>query len=178
VDAARPLALVEERIAWIPRRTYVILEDLRANPQLDKLTAWSLANAGGLDLRRAAASLGRHVGALHALGVYHADLKACNFLVDLADGKAKRFILLDHDRLVFGRTVEARRRRKNLVQLNTSLPRNVSRACRFRFLRAYLRACPYPGGVKALWKAVLEDGRGRPVVYVTDEGDVIEEAFA
>ncbi len=176
-DVPRPLALVERRLGWIRLASWVVMEDLRRLDPLDRLSARRL-EAGETPLeRREAEALGALLGRLHRCGVYHADCKACNVLVERG-AEGPRFFLLDHDRVVFGREVERRRRVKNLVQLNTSLPRKVSASSRGRFLRAYLKACPFPGGFKALWREVLSAGEGREVVYVTDHGDAIEEGFA
>jgi len=178
VPAVAPLALVERVAGWMPGRSFVLLEDRRDLSELDRfLTAEPTPAAG--TLRRMAEALGRLLGDMHRKGVYHADWKACNFLVEERPGSKPGigFLLLDHDRVVFSREVPDHRRVKNLAQLNTSVPRAVSRTLRMRLLRAYLRVCPYSGGFRSLWRDVLEESRGRAVVYVTRAGDVFEEPW-
>jgi hypothetical protein len=177
VEAVKPLALVEEGIAWTVRLSTVVLEDRRDLPQLDRFLARGL-KARGLPAARAwARALGRFIGGLHRRGIYHADLKACNLLVEGSDGSEPRFVLLDHDRLLFGGPVTVRRRLKNLMQLNTSLPRALSTGLRARLLRAYVRAAGWKGGWKVLWREVLRESRGKGIVYVSDAGDVFEDPF-
>lgn len=166
--AARPLALIEDALGGA-----VVLSDRSDLSELDRHISRIPAEDRGR-LKPLARALGRFLGELHRAGVYHGDLKACNLLVEPADGDF-RFHLLDHDRVTFGRPVSLRHRLKNLVQLNTSVPRSLSAALRLRFSRAYLRACPFDGGVRALWTAVRSGGKNRTVVHVTDRGDVIED---
>jgi tRNA A-37 threonylcarbamoyl transferase component Bud32 len=177
VGVALPLALVEERTAWIPHRAWVLLEDLRSLPQLDGLLARATQAGLGRAEREGASALGAFLGELHRKGIYHADLKACNILVEGWGEDRVRFLLLDHDRLVFGETVPDRRRLKNLVQMNTSVPKGLPGVLRARFLKAYIACAPYPGGFNSLWRDVAEESRGREIVYVGDEGDVIEKGF-
>jgi len=115
---------------------------------------------------------------MHRRGVWHGDLKACNVMLDASSPGAPAFRLLDHDRVVFGSPVLPRFRLRNLVQLNTTLPRAVPTRWRARFLRGYLDAAPAPGGFKALWREVAGQSRGRSIMYVSDGGDVIEEPFS
>ena len=83
------------------------------------------------------AAVGDLVGALHAAGVDHPDLKPSNLLVG-ADGS---LALLDLDALVPPRRLNWRRRVRALGQLETyarDLGPDLSRADRLRVLRAYL----------------------------------------
>jgi 3-deoxy-D-manno-octulosonic acid kinase len=80
----------------------------------------ALRDAAGADARCAlAADAGRAVAALHAAGVYHADLNLTNILVRPAGGDA---VLVDFDRARLRRgSLGARARRRNLARLRRSL---------------------------------------------------------
>jgi hypothetical protein len=88
--------------------------------------------------RALARAVGRLFARLHALGIYHNDLKDVNIL---AGGSAASPVLtlLDLERVRFGRGPLAHRRCvKNLVQLDRTLGARASRSDRLRLLRAYL----------------------------------------
>ncbi len=115
-------------------------------------------------------TLGHLMGTLHGRGIYHADMKACNLLVAM-EGETPRVKLVDYDRVQFFDTLPERFMIRNLVQLNLSIPREVSRSLRFRFLRAYVGNHPHAPGEKRLFRRVWEESRKASIVYVTDRGD-------
>ena len=112
--------------------------------------------------------VGRLVGLMHSKGIYHADLKACNFLFD----KDKGLFLVDTDRVVQSGSISMRRRLKNLIQLNTSIPLSVSRAARMRFIKAYSGLVHEDH--RELFRKVWLLSRHREIVYTTAQGDRME----
>ena len=63
---------------------------------------------------------------------------------------------------------------KNLIQLNNSIPRKISRGVRYRFLRAYKRQFPNAPEIRDLFREVWKESQGKTIVYVTERGDRIE----
>src|SRR5204862_8024273 len=80
----------------------------------------------------------------HRLGVWHGDLKACNWLVR-EHGDDLSFHLVDTDRVRFLTSVDRDRRLRNLAQLAASIPRSVTRADRLRWWRRYARGTALAG---------------------------------
>jgi tRNA A-37 threonylcarbamoyl transferase component Bud32 len=119
-----------------------------------------------LDLSR---KLGRLIGRLHSLNIYHADLKACNIM--LSDDRSA-FFFLDTDRVNQFRCLSAKRRLKNLVQINTSIPKYISKSQRMAFIIAYAKAVSE--NPKKLFRKIWDLSQGKPIVYTTRDGDKIE----
>jgi hypothetical protein len=135
VDSPALVAIAERRRAGIVLESWV-LSEFRADAQPLPV---ALANESlERDDRRALlAALGDLVGALHAAGVDHPDLKPSNLLV----GSAGALALLDLDALVPPRRLTWRRRVRALGQLEAyarDLHPWLSRTDRARVLRAYL----------------------------------------
>ena len=173
VPVALPVALLEAPggEAWL------VMADLLDHVPLDRHLA-TIALPGPSAGRRALARmLGALLGRMHAARVLHADCKACNVLV-APDGTAT---LVDYDRVEFvglarerdctpGEVAEA------LTQLANSIPRAVTRADRWRFLRAYASHLPpaLAGDPRTLWRAVAARARDRGILWVGPAGDVHE----
>lgn len=75
---------------------------------------------------------------LHMHNIYHNDLKDANILVASRDHGAESFYLMDLEGIRRYRGLVGRRRVKNLVQLNRTMGRAVSRSARLYFLKEYL----------------------------------------
>jgi serine/threonine protein kinase len=124
---------------------------------------------------------------MHSDGVFHSDLKTCNILVSeessptseqCEDGETAevRFSLLDYDDVTFGRCVCTRRRIKNLVQIFLSTPIALAARDRLRFLNAYASASGLKRRTRReIARQVLERARGKEILYVGFDGDIIEK---
>ncbi|MCD6570029.1 MAG: hypothetical protein J7L53_04940 [Deltaproteobacteria bacterium] len=112
---------------------------------------------------------GMLVGRMHSRNIYHADMKACNIMVanDTVD-----FFILDTDRVTQLRHMSDKRRLKNLVQINTSIPRHVSSGLRMAFMVAYTNITG--GNPKDFFKEVWALSKMEDIVYTTNLGDKIE----
>lgn len=132
----RVVAAVEWHAGPLVGRSFFVTEEVAGAVTADR--RWR--DLAGRPARRArrqlAAALASLFARLHAAGVYHADLKDVNVLVR-ADGS---LVLLDLERVAFGRRVSRARRVKNLMQLDRTLGRAASRTERLAFLRGYLGA--------------------------------------
>jgi tRNA A-37 threonylcarbamoyl transferase component Bud32 len=139
--AAEPLGLVLRRAGPFLREAYLVMEDLGEDRRADLVVLHRHARAHAAaeiaEKRALVLATARFVRALHAAGVYHADLKAVNLFVRERRGAAPEIVCADYDRVVFDRPVSERRRIKNLAQLSASVAVCVSRSDRLRFFREY-----------------------------------------
>jgi tRNA A-37 threonylcarbamoyl transferase component Bud32 len=116
-----------------------------------------------------ARELGKLLGALHGYGIYHADLKASNIKL-LKD--PVRFVLLDTDRVCQGRCLSRKKRLRNLMQINNSIPRHVKKSVRMAFVRAYARMTG--DDPQGLFRDVWNLASHEAIAYRTDDGDRTE----
>ncbi len=127
-----PLARREITTPGLPAASCVIATDLEAGESL--LVRARRADARGR--RRLARDLGRYVGALHRGGVWIADLKYDNVLVENGG-----FVVTDLDRVrLWSRPVPLRRALRNLVQLEWRLGWEATPREQLLFLAEWRRA--------------------------------------
>jgi predicted nucleotidyltransferase len=100
-------------------------------------------------------------------------MKTCNILVS-ENGETWNFHLLDLEDVRMDEKVNEKRLFKNFLQLNTSIPKTISRTDRLRFFKEYTRIYSIVKNEKAFIDRLVEKSRERGVVYVSAEG-VIEE---
>lgn len=164
IPVADPVALVLFR----DRKSMLITRALD-QPDLDTFIDLEYDRMSLDDRHRMAKALGSLIGSLHKKKIYHADLKASNIKADLS---GPNFYFLDTDRVEQNRSLPRRKRLKNLVQINTSIPLRVSRQDRMAFLEAY---CAITGDdPKDMFTRVWKLSSGQEIVYRTLEGDRIE----
>ncbi|MFW5722826.1 MAG: lipopolysaccharide kinase InaA family protein, partial [Desulfohalobiaceae bacterium] len=141
VDVARPLAAVVERGGLLRRRSWLVMEEPSGFERLDLLVRARYSGRCSRERHeeklRLVQGCGVFLGRLHGQGVYHGDMKAMNIMARFAANGEPQFRLIDYDRVRFFRQVDRRRRIKNLAQLASSIPDQVSRADRLRFFQAY-----------------------------------------
>lgn len=116
--------------------------------------------------RAMARALGGLLGTMHGYGIYHADLKSSNIRV-LRDPLS--FVLLDTDRVRQGRSTSPEKRIRNMVQINTTIPRHVSKGVRMAFVQAYAKVMGEDP--KALFRKVWALSSRGKIAYRTDQGD-------
>lgn len=195
IDAARPLALLQNTSWGLPLSEWVVMEVIPGALELDRYLLQKRERGFPLERKREfVRRFGVFIGTLHRKGIYHSDLKACNILVaDVmeddksteslrsgffqSNGKTNdlRIVPIDYDDVRFSAFVSEKQRIKNLVQLFLSTPLFITLSDRARFLRAY-------GGVLGLSSAerrrvgrkVLALTRGKKILYVSPTGDVVE----
>ena len=145
IRAIRPVAAVESRVKGALTKSFFVTEEICGGKTADAywredLAASRLASVwkrqrnflGGL------ASLFR---SLHAADIYHNDLKDANILtVSGPEDLSQSFFLLDLEGIKRYARLSWKRRTKNLVQLNRTLGRYVSRSAKLYFLKCYLGA--------------------------------------
>ncbi len=169
IPVARPCAMVRTKTGG-----YLIMETAEG-VELDRLLSKIASLKGSYTDRirkNIADALGRLTRALHQKGIFHADMKACNILVRL-EGEIPILSLVDYDHIKIFDTIPTKYIMKNLIQLNTSIPKEITRSLRFRFLKAYLEGFPAFDSAKTLFKMVWNASRDKTIVYISDKGDIV-----
>ncbi len=82
-------------------------------------------------------SLGRTIGRMHSMGIFHGDLRLGNILAK-RELKTWKFFFLDNERTKKFCRLPARLRVKNLVQVNMFPPEMMTDTERMRFFKFYL----------------------------------------
>jgi hypothetical protein len=129
------LAAFEQHRRGSVTASYVIVEYLR-RPII--LSRFALADGQDFHWRRTiSASLAQTIRSLHGAGCYTRDLQETNVMLAIESGRPKIYFtdLEDFRRLPL---VPWRLRLHNLIQLDRSIGRFISRAHRLRFLHNYL----------------------------------------
>jgi len=161
IATARPLAALDFPSR---RRSYLATEWIAEAENLHEY-GWRLAGCGEADrfrrACRAARSVGRLIGSLHAWQLTHGDLKGANVLVvEQEDGLPS--YLIDVEDVRIGRRCDPRAQAADLARLATSLAAHpwVSRTVVCRFFRAY--AGQFPRRIapwKWLWRKAAARSR-------------------
>ena len=95
-----------------------------------------------LEEKRALLSAAGHeIGRLHKAGIFHGDLRVGNIILH-GRGAATRFNFIDNERTTRSRILPAKKRLRNLVQLNMIRLPHITMTDRLRFLTAYLEENP------------------------------------
>ncbi len=131
-----PLAALEVRRAGAVAECYLACEALKA-----AVLSRAVLGGGAVDLPRRRALLrevAHEVRRLHDAGLYTRDLQETNLMVEERAGAAPRIWFVDLEDFRRARMVSWPRRLTNLIHLDRSLGRFLSRAARMRFLRDYL----------------------------------------
>jgi tRNA A-37 threonylcarbamoyl transferase component Bud32 len=133
-------------------------------PQLDRLLGSGRLNAQ--DNKDLAVLIGRTIGRMHMLGIFHADLKACNMFVERGMNEA---FFIDTDRVVQLKHVSREKRLRNLMQIGLSIPRAAATSGGRVMLDAY--AAQTGDKATSLINEMKMKMEGKEIVYTTDQGD-------
>ncbi|MEA3224295.1 MAG: lipopolysaccharide kinase InaA family protein [Thermodesulfobacteriota bacterium] len=150
-------------------RSSVLITKALAQPNIDRVLYHEYAHMDFKQKIDIARALGKLIGHMHTINIYHADLKACN--IKLSQPSID-FLFLDTDKVIQSRRLSKRRRLKNLVQLNTSIPTHVSLGVRMAFIKAY--SAIIEDNPKDLFRKIWGLSSAQDVVYCTDSGDRVE----
>ena len=96
---------------------------------------------------------------LHESGIYHADLKSNNILVNLDDKNEVHFYFVDLDRVYFKNKLSFEQMANNLAQINASISDCITPADRLKFFRIYAEGTSRMKNRKRYFKRILEIGR-------------------
>ena len=152
----RPLAAVECRSWGMLTKSYYLSEEIPSAKTVDGCWIEDLALVRGAEGRRRRRELLQALAMLfrrlHAARIYHNDLKDANILVRPADRYTDQsFFLLDLEGIRRGFGLSLRRRIKNVVQLNRTLGRFMSRTDKWRWAGVYLGEEFYDRAVRRNW---------------------------
>ncbi len=150
-------------------RSSVLITKVIAEPNIDRVLYHEYAHMDFKQKIDIARTLGKLIGYMHTINIYHADLKACNIKLSQP---SMDFLFLDTDRVIQSRHISKSRRLKNLVQLNTSIPTHVSLGVRMTFIKAYTKMTG--DDPKDLFRKIWGLSSTQNVVYCTDSGDRVE----
>jgi hypothetical protein len=78
-----------------------------------------------------------YLALLHQKGIYQTDFKTTNIFVCQDRGKETSFCMIDLDHIALTKKVPLKRKAKNLLQINTSVPATITLADRMRFYHHY-----------------------------------------
>lgn len=138
-----PVAAVENRCGGALTTSYFLSEEIAGGETVDAYWRGRLLGAKGRDgialRRRFLAELARLFKTLHAAQIYHNDLKDANILAAAGHVETDiRLFLLDLDGVARLARLSARRKVKNLVQINRTLGRYLRRSEKLFFVKNYL----------------------------------------
>ena len=143
IPSAQPVAAVENRQGGELIKSFFLSEEIAGGETVDAYWRGLLRGAQGREgvflRRRFLAELAQLFKTLHGERIYHNDLKDANILA-VADRSENdlRLFLLDLDGVVRLPRLSARRKAKNLVQINRTLGRYLRRPDKVYFLKNYL----------------------------------------
>ena len=172
IPSLNPLALLERRKWWGVNESFLIMETSEKGLEMDRYIL-----GGFRDLKRKRLFTKRFaqwLSSLHQRNLYHRDMKTCNILVS-ENQETWDFFLLDLEDIRLDEKVDEKSLFKNLLQLNTSIPKTMTRTDRLRFLKEYLRQQPVIRDVKNLIVRLMKNSRERGIVYVSPQGVVVEK---
>lgn len=141
IPTPRPLALVEEMLTGLLRRSYLITEFVLSGQTLAEYvhSNFVLRRPAPSEVNTVVRKLAEALAALYREGIYHSDLKASNILVKREAGGSIQLYFTDFDGIHLWRKPSLSRVIKNLVQLYCSLPFCVGRPAAARFFLHFLR---------------------------------------
>jgi serine/threonine protein kinase len=143
IPTALPVAAVENRRGGVLIKSFFLSEEISGGETVDAYWRGRLFGVKGHEgvalRRRFLAELAQLFEKLHSQQIYHNDLKDANIMA-AADGSENglRLFLLDLDGVAGLARLSARRRVKNLVQINRTLGSYLRRSEKVFFLKSYL----------------------------------------
>lgn len=173
VSSIHLFALMEQKLWFGKTESVLIMEAPEAAEEMDRFLCKGFEGVD--EKRKYIETFALWLAQLHQRDIYHLDMKTCNILVSkMTNGWD--FKLLDLEDVRFETKVNERRLFKNLLQLNTSVPRFITLKDRMRFLKAYLKHHPILRDNRRFLFRLIEKSRERGIVYVSPCG-VVEEKF-
>jgi tRNA A-37 threonylcarbamoyl transferase component Bud32 len=171
IPCLKPLALVERRNWMGLKESLLFMETPVKDQEMDR---YILKGFEGINRKRFfIKTFARWLDGLHRMSLYHQDMKTCNILVSEI-GETWEFRLLDFEDIRMDEKVNRKKLFRNFLQLNTSTPRVMTRADRFRFFREYLHLNPIAKDEKVFLRGLVDESRRRGLVYVSPHGVVTE----
>ena len=171
IPSLLPLAFVERKNWFGLTETFLVMETHEIGRELDRYILEGLKDVR--KKRLFIKTFAQWLSHFHRMNLYHQDMKTCNILIS-EDGETWDFHLLDLEDVRLDEKVDGKKLSKNLLQLNTSTPRNITGVDRFRFFREYLRSNPIVKDERIFLKQLIKESQRRGLVYVSPHGVVVE----
>lgn len=173
ITGITPQALLERRRGGLRREAFLIMESPPGYVELDRYMVKAFGTQKHDDTRKSAflRAVADFMAELYLLKIIHRDLKTCNIMVQEKQDNWN-FGLVDMDDVQLDKQIRNKTLLKTLVQLNTSTPLFIGMRDRTRFLIRYLNVIKRNSAWNII-QGVIRGSRGRALVYVSPEGDVI-----
>jgi hypothetical protein len=135
------VAMGESKSNFLDRENFLVTLEVEDAKQIyqfipDKLENFTKEQLN--DMRELIRTFGHTVGKLHAVGIFHGDLRLGNVLVR-REKSGWHFFLIDNERTRKFRRLPPRLRLKNLVQANILISDCITKTDRMRFFKSYLQ---------------------------------------
>jgi serine/threonine protein kinase len=168
-----PQALLEKRRKGLLQEAFLIMETPPGYSELDRylMEAFQAHRADDSCREAFLNAFAGFMAHLYLHNIIHRDLKTCNIMVQEGED-TWHFGLVDMDDVRMNKKIGLRRFLKGLIQLHTSTPLFMEMSDRMRFLTRYLRLIGRDG-IREITRGVIKGSRGRRLVYVAPDGDVI-----
>jgi len=168
-----PQALLECRSRGFLKEAFLIMETPPGYIELDRYMVGTFGASPQKGAKKHAflEALAGFLAELYLLKIAHGDLKTCNIMVR-EEQKGWKFGVVDMDDIRLDRNIRPRRFLKELIQLHTSTPLFIGMDDRIKFLSRYLRSIGRDD-IGEIINGVINGSRGRQLVYVAPQGDVI-----
>ena len=167
------MAYVERRYGFGIRESFLLMEASEKGQEMDRylFKGFQTVQRKRLFIK----SFAQWFSRLHQREIFHGDMKACNILVS-EEGEDWRFQLLDLEDVRLDHKVNGGDVFRNLLQLNTSIPKGITHTDRMRFYKEYCGLYPFIQDKKRFLSKLIQKSKERGVVYVTPQG-VVEEKW-
>jgi tRNA A-37 threonylcarbamoyl transferase component Bud32 len=172
VKGVIPQALVERKRMGLLREAFLIMETPPGYVELDRYMVMAFeAQKDGTRRGAFIDAFADFMAYLYLHNIIHRDLKTCNIMVQEGEDTWD-FGLVDMDDVRLDKKVGLKSFLKGLIQLHTSTPLFMAMSDRIRFLRRYLHLIGMDD-IGDIAKRVIKGSKGRQLVYVAPDGDVI-----
>jgi tRNA A-37 threonylcarbamoyl transferase component Bud32 len=160
VGTPLPLALFERKCGPFVVESFLLTEWLAGARELNDYITRLHQQAVPPPVKHSfITSLAEAVRDLHEKGVYHADLKSTNILVQEHTAEAWRFSFVDLDRVTFRDSLPFHERANNLAQINASISRLISAKERLKFFFIYAKGTELYRERKKYYREILTISR-------------------
>jgi tRNA A-37 threonylcarbamoyl transferase component Bud32 len=160
ISTPLPLALVERKLGPLVTESFLVTEWLTGARELNDYISGLAQRAAAPAVKHAfITSLAATLRELHEKGVYHADLKSTNILVQETGASTWRFSFVDLDRVAFRDSLSFYERANNLAQVNASVSRLVSAKERLKFFFFYAKGTDLLKARKKYYREILKISR-------------------
>ena len=160
ISTPLPQALVERKIGPFVVESFLITQWLSGARELnDYITHLEQKSLSPAVKHAFITSLAETVRSLHERGVYHADLKSTNILVQEQTDSAWCFSFIDLDRVACKDALSFYERANNLAQINASVARLVTVKERLKFFSIYAKGTELFRERKKYYREILKISR-------------------